>query len=191
MDNHRGAAADTSCVPRPPTRIRPFIIVGWSGELLDCYWCYRASQFVRLLWPSKRPTVGAQLQTVVLRRFNGTFPLVIFAGKLLIMPPSTRANFTVCGRRAIDLMLGGREGESERERERDAVRLASLYVPSSSWARGMFLQRLEACHAIGPDTIVQGDMNCVATPAVDEQRRSGVQRDSDPHGQMDSDLSPS
>ena len=42
VDNHRGAAADTSCVPRPPTRIRPFIIVGWSGELLDCYWCYRA-----------------------------------------------------------------------------------------------------------------------------------------------------
>ena len=25
-------------------------------------------------------------------------------------------------------------------------------------------------------------MNCVATPAVDEQRRSEVQRDSDPHG---------
>ena len=84
---------------------------------------------------------------------------------------STRGDTLGGGLCAIDLMLG-----------EDTVRLASLYVPSSSWARGMFLEKLEACHTIGPDTIVQGDMNCVATPAVDEQRRSGVQRDSDPHG---------
>ena len=55
----------------------------------------------------------------------------------------------------------------------ETLRAASLYVPSSSWARGRFLEKLEQCQDIGPDTVLQGDMNCVAAPAADEVRANG------------------
>lgn len=54
-------------------------------------------------------------------------------------------------------------------------RLVSVYLPSGRTGRAQFLHKLESsrgwCELL-EEAIVQGDMNCVARPRVDEQREN-------------------
>ena len=55
-----------------------------------------------------------------------------------------------------------------------SVRLASVYVPSKIPDRKSFITVLENHSLITPDTIIGGDMNCVATPELDMKALSGA-----------------
>ena len=52
-------------------------------------------------------------------------------------------------------------------------RLASVYVPVGDAERREFLEALGRDSTLLESAIVQGDMNCVARPAIDEQRANG------------------
>jgi hypothetical protein len=52
-------------------------------------------------------------------------------------------------------------------------RLISVYAPADESERRLFVEGLEGDNALLKGAIVQGDMNCVARPSVDEHRING------------------